>query len=173
MFVRKKKNKSGVISVQVIDKSSGKYKLLKTIRSSADSNKIESLVYEGKQWIKQYTRQLEFDFKLHPTSEEIIQSIQEIKANGAELILGKIYKEIEFDKIDNNLLRYLTIIRIENPSSKLKTTDYLRRYYQIDLDEDKIYRYLDKLYKEQKELIQQISYHHTKDIGRANKCRIL
>jgi len=62
MFVRKKKNKSGVISVQVIDKSSGKYKLLKTIGSSADSNKIESLVYEGKQWIKQYTRQLKFDF---------------------------------------------------------------------------------------------------------------
>ena len=161
MFVRKKKNKSGVISVQVIDKSSGKYKLLKTIGSSADPNKIKSLVYEGKQWIKQYTKQLEFDFKLHPTSEEIIQSIQEIKANGAELILGKIYEEIEFDKIDNNLLRYLTIIRIENPSSKLKTTDYLRRYYQIDLDEDKIYRYLDKLYKEQKEQIQQISYNHT------------
>jgi hypothetical protein len=30
MFARQKKNKSGVISVQVIDKSSGKYKLIKT-----------------------------------------------------------------------------------------------------------------------------------------------
>ncbi len=161
MFVRKKKNKSGVISVQVIDKSSGKYKLLKTIGSSAEPNKIDALVYEAKQWIKQYTRQLELDFELHPTSEEIIQSIQEIKANGAELILGNIFEEVGFDKIDNHLLRYLTIIRIENPTSKLKTTDYLRRYYQIDLEEDKIYRYLDKLYKEQKEQIQQISYHHT------------
>ncbi len=28
MFVRQKKNKSGVISIQVIDKSSGKYKVL-------------------------------------------------------------------------------------------------------------------------------------------------
>ncbi len=165
MFVRKKKNKSGVISVQVIDKSSGKYKLLKTIGSSAEPNKIDALVYEAKQWIKQYTRQLELDFELHPTSEEIIQSIQEIKANGAELILGNIFEEVGFDKIDNHLLRYLTIIRIENPTSKLKTTDYLRRYYQIDLEEDKIYRYLDKLYKEQKEQIQQI--------GWTNKCYFL
>ena len=161
MFVRKKKNKSGVISVQVIDKSSGKYKVLKTIGNSADPREIELLVNEGKQWIKDYTGQLELDFNTHATTEEIIESIQEIKANGLELILGKIFEEVGFDKIDNYLLRYLTITRIENPASKLKTTDYLRRYYKIDLDEDKIYRYLDKLYKEQKEQIQQISYNHT------------
>ena len=43
MFIRKKKNKSGLISVQVIDKSSGKYKMLKTVGSSADPDKIEML----------------------------------------------------------------------------------------------------------------------------------
>jgi len=161
MFVRKKKNKSGVVSIQVIDKSSGKYKVVKTIGSSDDSRKIEELYHEGKQWIKQHSLQLEFDFNSHPTIEEIIQSIQGIKANGAELILGKIFEEIGFDKVDNYLLRYLAILRIENPGSKLKTTDYLRRYYHIDLDENKIYRYLDTLYKEQKEQIQQISYEHT------------
>ena len=35
------------------------------------------------------------------------------------------------------------------------------RYKQIDWDEDQLYRYLDKLYHTQKELIQQISYSHT------------
>ena len=39
MFIRQKKNKSGVISIQVIDKSNGKYKLLKTIGSSSDQFK--------------------------------------------------------------------------------------------------------------------------------------
>ena len=47
MFVRKKKNRSGVISVQVIDKSSGSYKLVKTIGSSADPKTVEKLYLEG------------------------------------------------------------------------------------------------------------------------------
>jgi len=47
MFVRKKKNKSGVISIQVIDKSSGKYKLIKTIGSSATSPEVEQLFQQG------------------------------------------------------------------------------------------------------------------------------
>jgi len=41
MFVRKKKNKSGVVSVQVIDKSSGKYKVKKTIGSSSKPDEIK------------------------------------------------------------------------------------------------------------------------------------
>ena len=44
MFVRKKQNISGVISVQIIEKISGKSTLVKTIGSSADSIVIASLV---------------------------------------------------------------------------------------------------------------------------------
>jgi hypothetical protein len=47
MFVRQKKNKSGVIGVRVIDKSSGKYKFKETIGSFADAIIIEQLVKEG------------------------------------------------------------------------------------------------------------------------------
>jgi hypothetical protein len=43
VFVRKKKNKSGLISIQVIDKSSRAYRLLKTIGSSDDSTEINRL----------------------------------------------------------------------------------------------------------------------------------
>ncbi len=41
MFVRKKQNKSGVVSIQVIDKSSGKYKVVKTVGSSANVQEQE------------------------------------------------------------------------------------------------------------------------------------
>jgi hypothetical protein len=44
MFFRKKKNMSGVISIQIIDKSCGEYKLIKTIGSSADELVIDKLV---------------------------------------------------------------------------------------------------------------------------------
>ena len=62
MFVRKKKNKSGVISVQVIDKSHSKYKVLKTIGSSSDILEVEQLFQDGNNWIKSHMGQFEFDF---------------------------------------------------------------------------------------------------------------
>jgi len=47
MFWRKKKNKSGIINIQVIEKSSGKYKLVKTIGSSEDERELEKQVHQA------------------------------------------------------------------------------------------------------------------------------
>jgi hypothetical protein len=52
MFVRKKPNASGIISIQIIDKSRGDYQMIKTIGSSADPAEVESLFAEGKKWIR-------------------------------------------------------------------------------------------------------------------------
>jgi len=51
MFVRKKKNPSGVVSVQIINKCKGKYKVLKTIGSSSDILDVENFYTQGKKWI--------------------------------------------------------------------------------------------------------------------------
>jgi hypothetical protein len=51
MFVRKKKNPSGVVSIQIIDKSHGRYKVLTTIGSSFDIAEIQRLFHQGKKWI--------------------------------------------------------------------------------------------------------------------------
>jgi len=63
--------------------------------------------------------------------------------------------------VDEPLFRNLVIARLVYPVSKLKTSEYLYQNKNIDIPVQKIYRYLDKLYCEQKELIQQISYDHT------------
>jgi len=55
----------------------------------------------------------------------------------------------------------LVIARIAYPLSKLKTVDYLYRYQGINLDIDALYRFLDKLNKELKDQVEQISYAHT------------
>ena len=47
MFIRQKRNNSKSISIQIIDKSSGKYKVLKTIGSSKDSKVIEQLIKQA------------------------------------------------------------------------------------------------------------------------------
>ena len=95
MFVRKKKNKSGSVSVQVIDKSSGKYKVIKTIGSSSNKTEITDLYLKGKQWITQYDGQQKLDFN-KPTEDEIFNSIKEIQVVGPKLIIGKIYTDVGF-----------------------------------------------------------------------------
>ncbi len=161
MFVRRKQNKSGVVSVQIIDKSSGRYKVLKTIGSSSDSQSIEKLLRQGEAWIKEQ-RGLEIDFdRIDDLFDQFIGGIKQINVVGPELLLGRIFDDIGFNKIKDELFRKLVLARLCYPGSKLKTTDHLRRYEGYDTDEDKIYRYLDKLHNTQKRAVQQISYEHT------------
>jgi hypothetical protein len=49
-LLRKKKNKSEIVIVQVIDKSTGKYKVLNTIGSSSEQRKIEQFVFSRNTW---------------------------------------------------------------------------------------------------------------------------
>jgi transposase len=162
MFVRKKKNKSGVISVQVIDKSHSKYKVLKTIGSSSDILEVEQLFQEGQNWIKSHSGQFEFDFTHErEQTSKFLDSIDQIAVSGSELLLGRLFDDIGFNQIDDELFRILVLSRLCYPVSKLKTTDYLFRYHSLDIDVHAFYRYLDKLHSTQKEAIQQISYQHT------------
>jgi transposase len=162
MFVRQKKNKSGLISVQVIDKSFGKYKVAKTIGSSTDKLIIHQLIEEALLWIKKYNGVVELDFEQKDKLlEDFVTSIKEIKVAGIDLILGKLFTEIGFNAITDELFKKLVIARLCYPSSKLKTVDHLRRYEGYETNETAIYRYLDKLYKSQKRLVQDISYQHT------------
>jgi transposase len=165
MFVRQKKNKSGVVSIQVIDKSFGKYKVLKTIGSSTDLIQIDKLIAEARNYIKEIKRMNEFDFS---NSNQLIQNVLEnitaLKLSGIDLVLGKIFDEIGFIKIEDNLFKDLVLYRLVYPKSKLKTTEYLYRFSQKQYSEDDVYRYLDKLHSKQKEVVQQISFDHTQFI---------
>ncbi len=169
VFLRKKKNKSGKISVQIIDKSTGKYKVLKTIGCSSHPEQLERYIKEGRDWIKSKLAQLEIDFVEEKKQiDGLLNNIEQINIKGTELLIGKIYEEIGFDKIEEELLKQLVMSRICFPVSKLKTTEYLYRYHCIEIDVDRIYRYLDKLIKHQKERIQQLSYEHTLEILSSN-----
>ena len=59
MFVRKKHNASGVISIQIIKKENRKSVLVKTIGSSSKPEEIELLFEKGKRWIKDYKGELD------------------------------------------------------------------------------------------------------------------
>lgn len=162
MFARRKQNKSGVISVQVIDKSSGHYKVVKTLGSSANPSVVDDLFAKANHWIQHNSRQRELDFSQEDQLvQQVLQSIQSIQIAGVDLLLGSIFNEIGFNQIKDPIFKHLVLYRLLFPVSKLKTTEYLYRFQQIDWHEDRVYRYLDKLYNKHKEIVQQISYAHT------------
>ena len=164
MFIRQKKNKSGKVSVQVIDKAAGKFKVRKTIGCSSDPCHINNLVKEGEVFIKKYLGQLSLDFLLGDDDryfQSIYDNIEQVQLLGPELILGKIFNSIGFNAIEDDLFRHLVIARIIYPVSKLKTIDYLQKYKGITLHVNDIYRYLDKLFEQQIQQVQQISFKHT------------
>jgi hypothetical protein len=162
---QEKKNFSGLISVQVIDKSTGKYVVKKTIGSSSNSFEVERLVELGHQWIRDHTGQPEIDFTNYERlAQQVLDQVTEITISGVGLLLGRIFDQIGFNQIDSYLFKPLVLSRLESPSSKLKTTDYLAKYYALQIDVESIYRYMDTLYNTQKEAVQQISYQHTKQI---------
>lgn len=168
MFVRKKKNKSDVVSIQILEKRNGKSALVKTIGSSNDPDTVEKLFLEGRAEISRLTGQsdLNFDIEKEQTLiDTFFSGIQDFSLVGPELILGKLFDEIGFNSIKDKLFRYLVITRLVYPASKLKTIDYPYFYKGIDLSVDAIYRYLDKIHTYLIRQIQDIGYRHAVKIA--------
>lgn len=165
MFVRRKPNKSGLVSVQVIDKSRGKYNVVKTIGSSKDPSEIERLIAEGKRYAQELMGLQQIDFTDHKKIfSEVLSSINSHKLVGIEYVLGRIFDDIGFSQIKDDLFKDLVLYRLVYPRSKLKTVEYLYRYEQKSYTEDDIYRFMDKLHSKHKELVQQISFNHTLNV---------
>ena len=162
MFVRQKKNKSGLVSVQVIDKARGKYRVVKTIGCCYDPQELAALLVQAETWIREQSGIAEFDFdQVDKLFDQFLSGISSIRIIGPSLLLGSIFDAIGFNAIPDELFRKLVLARLCYPASKLKTTEYLRRYEGFIVDEDRVYRYLDKLNKTQKRQVQCISYKHT------------
>ena len=143
MFVRKKPNKSGVISVQVISKINGKSKLIKTIGSSREPQEIEALVKEGHHYISKFGGQKTLDFSDEPSLyKSVFESISSHTEVGTQLLLGKIFDDIGFNVVEDDLFRRLVLSRLVYPASKMKTSDFLDRYRGVDYPVQQIYRYM-------------------------------
>ena len=170
MFVRKKNNRSGTVSVVVVSKQSGAYREIHTVGTSSDKLSVLELVQQGKDWIlgqnilPDMFEQSQRKQTERASCEYFFDRIENILLNGSQLILNRVFGLIGFDKINDTLLKDLTVARICQPASKSATVDYLRSCFDEDVNLDKIYRYLDILQSTQQELVQQISVEHTRKI---------
>jgi len=190
MFVRKKPNKSGSFSIQVVAKTrSRKQKVIKSIGCSKDPKEIDRLMAEGRDYIARHHEPFLPGIDEEETGfERFLGQLNnsQIQVVGPELVFGRLYDRIGYDRIPSDMFRHMVICRLFNPGSKLKTVDYLERYLHVRYSLSKVYRFLDDLcYRPEKEdgnhkkctpdyktLVEQISYEHTKKVvgGKVTVC---
>lgn len=175
MFVRKKKNSSGSISIQIIEKVSGKSKLIETIGCSKDLKQIEKLYIKAQDRIEELEPDL-FNFTKDQEKQNTLKGItnSQIRSIGDELIFGKLFNLLECDKVFKNiknirkidekifLFKSLVLSRILYQGSKLYLIDYLSYFKHKKIDKEVIYRFLDNIYQDElKSQIEQCIFNHT------------
>ncbi|MCT7482746.1 IS1634 family transposase, partial [Aliarcobacter cryaerophilus] len=181
--VRKKKNQSGSISVQIVDRTNRGYKVVETLGCSDDETEIDKLHQKAISRINDLSQNL-FSKSLDETSEKLLLkkllskvTTQDFIPIGDELIFGKIFNNIGCNNLFNNvksirkqedknfLFKSLVISRLLYPGSKLELINYLSYFKNIDITSDKIYRFLDTLYQDEiKSRIETCVFEHTKKI---------
>lgn len=168
MFVRKKSNKSGSVSVQIIDKKNGRYEVVQTIGSSKDIHEIERFFLKGQQIIHAPPPGQQWLFPVKSKEELAVENFvadlsgAQVRTVGHELIFGTLFDRIGFNAIKEELFRHVTIARLVYPISKVKTIDYLYRYRGLRMGVDAIYRFMDKLSGRYKDEVGSIAYRYTK-----------
>jgi transposase len=167
MFIRKKNNRSGNVSVVVVSKARGKFKEVQTIGVSSDADEIERLYRQGQEWIRKQSglsdmfEQYSQEHFEREAVDYFFDHIENVLLNGTQLILNHVFHIIGFDRIDDDILKSLVTARISQPLSKVATVDYLKSHFDEDVQLYQLYEYLDKLNDTQKDIIQKISVAHT------------
>jgi len=164
MFIRKKRNRSGNISIQIIQKQHGKYVVIKTLGTSGDEEEIDRLYKQAQEAIPRLFNQITlFDDPLAlPRVDEV--GNDDIRVVGPELVFGRIFDHIGFNRIPDQLFRDLVISRITHPGSKLQLSEYLRENNRQEISADNIYYFLDKLNSKYKQQVEDISFAHTRQL---------
>lgn len=166
MFVRKNKNRSDSVSVQIVQKTRGKVKIIKTVGISKDLKEIHRLTKKAETMIPEISGQA----NLLPLSNKdlVIKNFLEDLTNlqvqviGPELVFGRLFDRIGFDRIKDPLFRHLVIARLAYPGSKIKTVDYLHRYQGKLISVDSLYRFLDDLSSKHQGKVEQIAFSYTR-----------
>lgn len=150
-------------------------KELTTIGIAKSDEEVEALVKRGQEWIdrEQQRRHPRLDLfgeerirseQERMNAERLLNSITNIAIDGADLILDKVFDNVGFNRIEDDILRKLVKARLSYPASKSATVEYLKNHFDDDVSLSKIYRYLDKLSDSQHSIVQDISVGHTRKV---------
>lgn len=124
MFIRRKHNRSGTISVVVVDKSNGRFKEVHRVGIAHSEEEAVQMEAEGRHWIATFAGQqlLDFEGKAEAelrTAEDVLSGIKSARLTAAQTIISKVYDSIGFNEIADEDLRHLVVGRICQPMSPM------------------------------------------------------
>ena len=158
MFIRKKLNKSGTVSVFVLSTTKArKQRLVKSFGSAHpnDTAAMEKLMQQASSFIQEMEGpSLPHIYEEEDVIDSFVSSLNnaQVQVAGPELVFGTLYDRIGYGAIQNRMFRNIVICRLFNPGSKLRTVDYMERYLHVTYSVDQIYRFLDNLcYRKEEE----------------------
>jgi len=156
LHIRKKKNSSGSISIQIIDRANRGYKVIETIACVKNETDLSIYIEVANKRLDELNKQLYpslFDEEKEEELQFLELSNKDLIPVGDELIYGKIFKRIGCSKLDLEykklkLFKDLVISRLLYPGSKLYLIDYLEYFKKESIDKNEIYRFLDSIYED-------------------------
>lgn len=145
-----------------------KNKIVKTIGVSSDPDVLDSFERQAKIFINQQKKLRSlFPSQADQVIKDFIATINndDLCIIGPQLVLENVYNSIGYDIVDpQGYFKHLVTCRIAYPGSKLRTVEYMKRHYKVDLSAQTIYRYLDNISDNTKSQVEQITYNYIKSI---------
>ena len=149
MFVRRQHNKSGSFSIYVVDKSRGRYDIVKSFGSARTAAEADLLENKAREWVREQEGDPDtlFDQMDEAQLREYAATLQEgrIELAGPELYYGEILDRLGLGKGMAPLFRHIVLCRLFDPGSKWRTIYYLQRYLGTQCPPDDIYALVDSL----------------------------
>lgn len=170
LHIRQKKNSSGSISIQIIDRVDRKYKVIETIACVKNDLDLQIYLNIASKRLEDLNQQMYptlFDEAKNDELTFIELGNKDLIPIGDELIYGKLFERlgcssVGLDYKQLQMFKDLVISRLLYPGSKLYLIDYLEYFKRQSIDKNAIYRFLDTLYEESLKLqIEKCIFDHT------------
>lgn len=150
--VRQTETGSGKTAVQVVERKHGKTRVIKHIGSASTDGGIANLIKVARRYIVEFDSQKPLFPQLEPNNEDgnetdhlfYLDKIRftRVLHSYAYEVLSKYYQKLGFARLVQPLLKDLSIIRIIEPASKLKSLELLNRYFGTKYSKDILYKHL-------------------------------
>lgn len=175
MFIRENKNRSGSISIQVVEKIKGRNKVVFSAGSGVSQQEIELLKIKAQEFIDNQKGAIPLFLE---REDIIIQSFVASLSNNSlrivdpQIVLVPIY-DVIFPNITRSYFQDLVLCRIIYPGSKLRTVAYLSRHFNKSVSEQTIYRAMDDLDEEIKKTVEECTFNRAKKLSEKRSLSIV
>jgi transposase len=147
--IRKVKTASGKIAVQVVERTglSQRTKVVKHVGSGSSQNELKKLTSLAQSFVNNQEKTLPLFSEI--SSFDFV-SVSHLKAHKGKHIfayefLNHFYQLNGFETLGNNLLKNLSILRVFEPASKLRSLTLLKKYFGFDFTKNSLYKNLSKI----------------------------